>query len=154
MKRLLSSKDSPVQTVVVENFAGDQTLKVDVCRATFEQINEDYFEKTIAIVQNVLDEQGICKSEIDEVCLAGGSCRIPKIQKMVADFFGKEPRISDRLDTAVAWGAAIYAARLAVVNEVTSHSMGVRTKSDRMAVLVKKNTRIPLQTPYEFLYCF
>lgn len=79
-----------------------------ITRARFEELCNDLFKKTMAPVQQVLDDSGMKKTEIDEVVLVGGSTRIPKIQDLIREFFdGKEPNRGINPDEAVAYGAAV-----------------------------------------------
>lgn len=79
-----------------------------ITRARFEELCSDLFKKTLQPVQQVLDDSGLKKSEVDEVVLVGGSTRIPKIQQLIKDFFnGKEPNRGINPDEAVAYGAAV-----------------------------------------------
>ena len=159
-KRMLST--SFRQTVEVPSFHRNEDLIVEVHREDFERVNQELFDKTIEIMEDVLEDNNIEKSEIDEVVLIGGSCRIPKIQKMVENFFGKKPLMSSgrnmSLDTAVACGAAIFAAhKLNVfgvtpisVQEVTPRSIGVSTLYDRMHFFLRRNDRIPFEHVHVF----
>ncbi|CAG8828237.1 667_t:CDS:1, partial [Dentiscutata erythropus] len=90
---------------------------IDFCtsltRARFEELNQDLFRSTMEPVEKVLRDAKTDKAQIHEIVLVGGSTRIPKIQKMVSDFFnGKEPNKSINPDEAVAYGAAVQAAIL------------------------------------------
>jgi heat shock protein 5 len=79
-----------------------------ITRARFEELCNDLFKKTLQPVQQVLDDAGMKKTDIDEVVLVGGSTRIPKVQQLIKDFFnGKEPNRGINPDEAVAYGAAV-----------------------------------------------
>merc|ERR1719251_789292 len=94
----------------IENFAEGIDFAETLTRARFEELNSDIFRKTLKPVQIVLKDSGLKKTQIDEVVLVGGSTRIPKIQKLVKDFFnGKEPNRGVNPDEAVAYGAAVQA---------------------------------------------
>lgn len=80
-----------------------------VTRQLFEQVNEDLFQKILAPVETVLAEGHLHRQEVDEVVLVGGSTRIPRIRRLIADFFGKEPNTSVDPDLAVVTGVAIQA---------------------------------------------
>merc|ERR1712019_162685 len=85
-------------------------------RARFEEINNDLFKNTLGPVRQVLEDSGLKKSDVDEIVLVGGSTRIPKVQKLIKDFFGgKELSRSVNPDEAVAYGAAVQAGILASV---------------------------------------
>merc|ERR1719163_437762 len=96
--------------IEIESFAQGMDFSETLTRARFEELNNDLFRKTLKPVATVLKDGGLKKSEVDEVVLVGGSTRIPKIQKLVKDFFGgKEPNRGINPDEAVAYGAAVQA---------------------------------------------
>ena len=155
-KKMLSTSFS--QTIEVASFHGDEDLSVEVHRFDFERVNQALFDRTIEVMKDVLESNRIERSEIDEVLLVGGSCRIPKVKEMVEAFFGKKPHTSNSthvcLDTAVACGAAICAADRPnnagqtgiSLKEVAPRSIGIRTKGNRMYFFLKANkTYIPFQ---------
>src|SRR5690606_26026555 len=86
---------------------GPKHLNVSLTRAKFEQLVDDLVQRTTAPMQKALKDAGLQASDIDEVILVGGSTRIPKIQQVVKDFFGKEPHKGVNPDEVVAIGAAI-----------------------------------------------
>jgi endoplasmic reticulum chaperone BiP len=92
----------------IENLMGGIDFSETITRARFEELCNDLFKKTLQPVQQVLDDAGMKKTEIDEVVLVGGSTRIPKVQQLIKDFFnGKEPNRGINPDEAVAYGAAV-----------------------------------------------
>jgi molecular chaperone DnaK (HSP70) len=96
--------------VEIESFMNGIDFSETLTRARFEELNNDLFKKTLKPVATVLKDAGMKKSEIDEIVLVGGSTRIPKIQKLVTDFFGgKQPNRGINPDEAVAYGAAVQA---------------------------------------------
>ncbi|KAF9980533.1 70-kilodalton heat shock protein, partial [Modicella reniformis] len=112
-------------------------------RARFEELNQDLFHNTMEPVEQVLRDSKIDKAQVDEIVLVGGSTRIPKIQKMVSDFFnGKEPSKSINPDEAVAYGAAVQAHDIILV-DVTPLSLGIETAGGVMTPLIKRNTILP-----------
>merc|ERR1719415_356 len=107
-KRSLSSQHQV--KIEIDNFAEGIDFSETLTRARFEELNSDLFRKTLKPVQTVMKDSGLKKSEIDEIVLVGGSTRIPKVQKLVKDFFnGKEPNRGINPDEAVAWGATVQA---------------------------------------------
>ena len=118
-------------------------------RAKFEQICDSIFQRLVPISKKALDDSGFKKEQIDEVVLVGGSTRIPAVQKVVKDIFGKEPNRSVNPDEAVAVGAAIQAGIIGgevtdiLLLDVTPLSLGIETYGGVFTKLVEANTTIP-----------
>ncbi len=118
-------------------------------RAKFEQLTDTLIQATIGPCQKALNDAGISKSEIDEVILVGGSTRIPAIQQLVSDFFGKTPSKGVNPDEVVAIGAAIQGGVLSgevkdvLLLDVTPLSLGIETLGSVMTKLIESNTTIP-----------
>lgn len=93
--------------IEIEDLVEGLDFNEELTRAKFEELNADLFKKTIGPVQTALEDSGFKKSDIHEIVLVGGSTRIPKIRKLVQDFFGKEPNTGINPDEAVAYGAAV-----------------------------------------------
>ena len=136
-------------------------LYTSITRARFEELNSDLFTKTMKPVEKALQDSNLSKSEIDEVVLVGGSTRIPKIRKLLQDFFnGKELCNSLNPDEAVAYGAAIQAAVLngdkhdtvqdLLLLDVASLSLGIETAGGVMTKLIPRNTTIPASKSQTF----
>ena len=107
-KRTLSSVTQT--TVEIDSLSGGEDFNTSITRARFEDINATLFKSTIAPVEQVLKDAAIEKKSVDEVVLVGGSTRIPKIQKLLSDFFdGKKLEKGINPDEAVAYGAAVQA---------------------------------------------
>ncbi|XP_065210359.1 heat shock 70 kDa protein II-like [Planococcus citri] len=153
-KRTLSS--ATAANVEIECLHEGIDFYSSISRARFEELNADLFRKAMTLVEKAIQDVKLNKTQIEHVVLVGGSSRIPKVQKLLQDFFdGKEVNKSINPDEAVACGAAVQAAILngdcskvvqdIVLIDVTPLSLGVGTKEDHklMEVLIKRNTTIP-----------
>ena len=128
---------------------GPKHLTMKLSRAKFEQLVEDLLQKTVGPVKQALTDAAVDPSKIDEVVLVGGSTRIPRVQAIVRDLFGKEPHKGVNPDEVVAVGAAIQAGVLAgevkdlLLLDVTPLSLGIETLGGVMTALITRNTTIP-----------
>jgi len=128
---------------------GPKHLQMTITRSKFEQLCEATFDRLKAPCHRALDDAKLKPSDIDEVVLVGGSTRIPKVQEIAKQIFGKEPNKSINPDEVVSVGAAIQGAVLSgekediVLLDVTPLSLGVETLGGVMTVLIPRNTTIP-----------
>jgi len=104
-KRSLSSQQQV--RLEIDELSQGYDFSETLTRARFEELNNDLFKKTLGPVSKVLEDAKVDKSEIDEIVLVGGSTRIPKVQAMISEYFGKEPSKGVNPDEAVAYGAAV-----------------------------------------------
>ncbi len=135
---------------------GPKHLQMKLTRAKFEQLVEDLLQKTVGPTKQALADAGLDPSKIDEVVLVGGSTRIPRVQQIVKDLFGKEPHKGVNPDEVVAVGAAIQAGVLAgevkdlLLLDVTPLSLGIETLGGVMTTLIPRNTTIPTRKSETF----
>jgi len=158
VKRTLSS--ALRGTIEVDSLFEGEDYNNTITRAKFESLCNNEFQACLEPVKKVLQDAKMAKADIDEIVLVGGSTRIPKIQKLLKDFFkGKELNKSINPDEAVAWGAAVQAAVLTnnidsdqapVLVDVAPLSLGIETAGGVMTKLIERNKAIPCRAQNVF----
>ena len=134
---------------ITADASGPKHLVMKLTRSKFEQLVEPILKKLMPPVQQAIKDAGLEPKDIEEIVLVGGSTRIPKVQEMVKEFFGKEPNKSVNPDEVVALGAAVQAGVLGgektdiLLLDVTPLSLGIETLGGVSTAMIQKNTTIP-----------
>jgi heat shock protein 1/8 len=158
-KRILSS--AVETTIEVDSLYNGIDFSSSITRARFAELNMDLFRKSIELVEKCLTDAKMDKSGVHDVVLIGGSSRIPRVQELLQDLFdGKQLNKSINPDEAVAYGAAVQAAKMAgmgnekvqhiVLVDVTPLSLGVETRIGDMSVVIPRNTVIPTKMEHNY----
>jgi endoplasmic reticulum chaperone BiP len=148
-KRTLSSQMST--RIEIEAFHNGKDFSETLTRAKFEELNMDLFRKTLKPVEQVLKDAKFKKTDINDIVLVGGSTRIPKVQALLEEFFGKKASKNVNPDEAVAYGAAVQAGVLSgeegtgdiVLLDVNPLTLGIETTGGVMTKLIPRGTTIP-----------
>jgi molecular chaperone DnaK len=134
---------------ITADASGPKHLVMKLTRAKFEQLVEPILKRLMPPVEQAIKDAGLTPKDIEEIVLVGGSTRIPKVQEMVKEYFGKEPNKSVNPDEVVALGAAVQAGVLGgektdiLLLDVTPLSLGIETLGGVMTPMIQKNTTIP-----------
>ena len=141
---------------ITADASGPKHLNIKLTRAKLESLVDDLLQRSVGPCRQALKDAGLDASKIDEVVLVGGQTRMPKIQQLVKDFFGKDPNKSVNPDEVVAIGAALQGGVLAgdvkdlLLLDVTPLSLGVETLGGVMTKLIDRNTTIPTKKAETF----
>jgi molecular chaperone DnaK len=141
---------------ITADASGPKHMNIKLTRAKLESLVDDLVQSTLEPCKIALKDAGVSASDIDDVILVGGQTRMPKVQELVSDFFGKAPRKDVNPDEAVAMGAAIQGGVLGgsvkdvLLLDVTPLSLGIETLGGVMTKLIEKNTTIPTQASQTF----
>ncbi|HTK30164.1 MAG TPA: molecular chaperone DnaK [Vicinamibacterales bacterium] len=141
---------------VTADQTGPKHLQMKLSRAKFEQLVEDLLQRTMAPVRQALADAGVDPKKIDEVVLVGGSTRMPRVQQLVREYFGRDPHKGVNPDEVVAVGAAVQGGVLTgdvkdmLLLDVTPLSLGIETLGGVMTTLIPRNTTIPSRKSERF----
>jgi molecular chaperone DnaK len=154
---LSSAQDTEINLpFITADASGPKHLNIKLTRPKLEQLVDDLIQRSIAPCRQAIKDSGVDAKDIDEVVLVGGQTRMPAIQKVVKEFFGKEPHKGVNPDEVVAIGAAIQGGVLAgdvkdvLLLDVTPLSLGIETLGGVFTKLIERNTTIPTRKAETF----
>ncbi|EGR32269.1 hypothetical protein IMG5_090680 [Ichthyophthirius multifiliis] len=157
-KRRLSN--TMTSRIEIEDLVEGLDFDEELTRAKFEELNNDLFKKTLGPVQTAMEDSGFKKNEIEEIVLVGGSTRIPKIRKLVQDYFGKDVNTGINPDEAVAFGAAVQGGIMCgeesketeslVIIDATPLSLGIETVGGVMSNIIPRGSVFPTKKSQTF----
>ncbi|XP_077560432.1 heat shock 70 kDa protein 1A-like [Haemaphysalis longicornis] len=157
-KRILSST---VETSIeVDALFEGNDFRMKITRARFEELCLDLFKSILGPIERALTDSGVGKEMVDDIVMVGGSTRIPRIQRLVKEFFDKKPCLKINPDEAIAYGAAVCAAMTAGVKDdhlrevklldVAPLSLGIETFGGMMSKIISRNTKVPCKISKSF----
>ncbi|KAJ7128924.1 heat shock protein 70 family [Mycena crocata] len=153
-KRTLSNQQQT--RIEIESFENGNDFSETLTRAKFEELNMELFRKTMKPVERVLRDAGVKKEEVDEIVLVGGSTRIPKVQELLREYFGKELSKGINPDEAVAYGAAVQGGILSghgnvgLIIDVVPLTLGIETTGGVFTKVIPRGTTIPTKKTQTF----
>ncbi|KAK7057430.1 heat shock protein 70 [Favolaschia claudopus] len=153
-KRTLSNQQST--RIEIESFENSNDFSETLTHAKFEELNMDLFRQTMKPVERVLKDAHVKKEDVDEIVLVGGSTRIPKVQELLREYFGKELSKGINPDEAVAYGAAVQGGILSghehrgVIIDVVPLTLGIETTGGVFAQIIPRGTTIPTKKVQTF----
>ena len=127
---------------IIENLFKKEDFKIEIERSKFEELCEDLWDKCIEITKRLIEKKEIDKKDIDEIILVGGSTRIPKIQEMVKDFFGKEPLRNVNPEEVVVYGATLAIDKKLKIKDTISKAIGILIQ-DKLSIIIPSGAVIP-----------